>query len=124
MPNQALPAAGTHSISLEQAVAMTTRYRTWKETILMPEYRNTNLLCSAETIALADVQQLLSEAGAVAMRIYYGMDATKAVHAILVGVDQEGRDILPSGQTTEEGTILEEGQRCPPLCGEPSPLNP
>jgi hypothetical protein len=61
------------------------------------------------------------------VRIYYGMDETLSVHAILVGVDQNGNDILPIAATgdEEEGIIVEEGRICPPHCAtDPSPLHP
>jgi hypothetical protein len=80
----------------------------------------------------------------VGVRIYYGMDDTLGLHAIIVGVDAQNRDILPAattsttlssstlstatttedGVTTDEtGIILDEGIRCPPTCPPPSDMN-
>ena len=64
------------------------------------------------------------------------MDGEPGVHAIIVGVDAKDQDILPavaarstsepSGEegNEEETGIVETGQRCPPDCPPPSPLNP
>lgn len=132
MSSYTLPAPGTHFITLAAAVAMTTLYRNEREQILLPEYRGKNLLCTSETFALSDLNALLQEPGCAGFRIYYGMKEDKTVHAILVGTDSAGNDLLPTVKTTGEITaknddddslILQEGQRCPPLCPDPSPLN-
>lgn len=123
-----LPNSGSHAISLQEAIDMTTLYRQEKEGILMPAYRGQNVLCNSETFAAADVQALLNQAGCKGLRIYYGMKSGLDVHAILVGVNELGQDILPAARTIgaeEEGVLLEEGKRCPPLCpDDPGPLNP
>jgi len=46
-----------------------------------------------------------------------------------VGVDAEGKDMLPAIESTGEAgdddpVIVEDGIRCPPICPPPSPLNP
>jgi hypothetical protein len=61
------------------------------------------------------------------------MDAELKVHAIIVGVDEKNQDItggifaknaVTSNTTTDFGSILENGQRCPEECPPYSPLNP
>jgi hypothetical protein len=62
------------------------------------------------------------------MRIYSGMNEQLQVKAVIVGVDDKDKDMLPSltesGITDEEYFIGEEGQSCPPICPPPSHLNP
>jgi hypothetical protein len=54
------------------------------------------------------------------------MDTSLKLHAVLVAVNEDNEDILPSQQinpSVEEDIILEEGQRCPIICPPESPLN-
>jgi hypothetical protein len=50
------------------------------------------------------------------------------VHAVVVGVNSNNEDILPSVASLltneDEPVILEEATRCPDDCPPPSPLNP
>lgn len=129
--NYILPKPGSHAISLDQAVAMTTLYRQNRENILQPQYQFQNILAICETFNKSDIQKLLNENGCEGFRIYYGMSADLQVHAILVGVDSTGADILlPSANDQGngvkdggDGDILEDGQRCPTYCPPDSPLN-
>jgi hypothetical protein len=120
-----LPPNGSHFISLQQAVNMTTLYRTNRESILATGYQNQNILPFSETFNKADIETLLGKTGCAGIRCYYGMDESLKVHIIFVAINSEGEDILPSGQTTlsSSGDIVEEGQRCPDICPPASPLN-
>lgn len=115
----------SNSIPLSQAVAMTTLYRTSKNNIIATGY-DTNILPLAETFEAPSVSNLLSTAGCVSLRVYYGMSEDLYLHAILVAVDENGADILPVGNTggSNDADVLEEAKRCPPYCGPTSPLNP
>ncbi len=117
--------SNSHSIPLATAVEMTSLYRAQKENILDAEYRNENVLAICETFNRQAFDDLLAEPDCNALRVYYGMDEDLKVHAIIVGVDETGNDILPSQltETSEEDKIVEEGQRCPDFCPPPSPLN-
>lgn len=116
-----------HSIPLTQAVGMTATFRANRNTILDSEYRNEDVLPLCETFTKSSIEGLLAQQGCEGFRIYYGMDENLKIHAILVGVNGNNADILPlQNSLTEEdpeGTILEDGQRCPPYCPAASPLN-
>jgi hypothetical protein len=113
-----------HAISLTLAAEMIRRYKINNENILCDEFKKRSILPYNETFDRNDVVNLLSR-GAQKLRIYYGMDNDMKVHAILVGVDADGHDILPTSNleaTTD--LILEQSSRCPDMCPDPSPINP
>lgn len=115
-----------HAITLQQAIELTTRYRKEKTSILKPEY-NPDILARAETFSRAAFDELLSQEGCVSIRAYYGMDEKKNIKLLFVGVNADDEDMLPSDQSTKDGggaSIQDVGQRCPPICGKQSPLNP
>lgn len=107
---------------------MTTLFRANKETILATGYKNMKILPKAESFPASVVNQVLAQTGCQGLRIYYGMDPTLKVHAILVGYDATDKDILPPTVTLTEadpsGLIVERGVRCPDTCPPPSVLNP
>ena len=106
-------------ISLTEAIKMTAAYRQNRNDILKSEYQERNILCISETIERSQIEELMNQAGCVKLRIYYGMDDDLLVHAVLVGVDDDDKDILPIG----EEMILEKNVRCPDDCPPDSPLN-
>lgn len=114
-------------ISLQQAIDMTTLYRKEKENILSPEYKNKNILCRSETFNRDVFDSVLAQEGCRGLRIYYGMDESLQVHAIVVGVNEKNEDMLPAAALATEDDnpgIIENGARCPEECPEESPLNP
>jgi hypothetical protein len=121
-----------NDISLDQAIDMTTRYRQNKTTILNQGV-DTNVLPISETFDQSALAALLAVPGCSFIRVYYGMSENMYIHTILVAADANGADILPAGNTAVHGKealesgepgIKEDGQRCPPDCPPPSPLNP
>lgn len=116
-------------IPLQQAIEMTMLYRQQKENILDPAFQNKNILVNSETFERAEFDTVLGDPNCVKLRIYYGMDDSLQVHAIIVGVDAKDQDILPddtagtTSVTDPGGRIIEEGMRCPPNCPPPSSLN-
>ena len=113
-------------ISKAEAVAMTSRYRLHRESILETLYRGQDILPLSETFSNPDVAKLLTISGCTKLRVYYGMDEDYKVHAILVGVNADGEDILPADTLTtaeEEDLILERATRCPDICPPESDLN-
>ncbi len=115
-----------HAISLHEAVAMTTRYRQHRDSILAAQHQGQNILPLSETFDRAALDALLAKPECTAIRIYYGMDEALKVHAILVANDADNADILPAAlkNKEEEGDdIVDRGIRCPTLCPKASPLN-
>lgn len=106
-------------ITLSEAIDLTTRFRATRPSDFF--------IC--ETFEGDAVRQLLDEPGCAFLRIYLGRKSDGSVVAVLVEADNEERDILPSGNGNaesagpNEGTMLEDGFRCPQFCPPPSPLN-
>lgn len=98
-----------HQISLQETIEMTARYQADIPTGMV----------NSEMFSKESVLALISQPGCASLRIYYGKQKNGTIHAILVGVDENGADMV---QTSD--LILEEGYRCPPFCPTPpSPLN-
>jgi hypothetical protein len=116
-----------HFISLATAADMTRRFRGNREAILEPSYQGLNLLSICETFDRYAFDQLLLQDGCTGIRIYYGMDENLEVHAVIVGVDAAGEDMVSSSTgaslVAEGDVILENGGRCPDICPGGSPLN-
>jgi hypothetical protein len=117
-----------HFISLVKAKEMTALFRAQKENILDPAYRGQDILSICETFNRDIFDAILAETGCVAMRIYFGMDPDLKVKVIIVGVNDQNQDILPSktnpalkdgGDDGDDGNIGEQGQPCPLFCPVP-----
>jgi len=117
-----------HFISLDAAITMTTLYRREMDNILAESFKGQNILTVSETFDRGAFDTLLSEAGCTALRIYYGMSPDLKMHAIVVAVNSNNEDILPSTAITatagDEPVIVEESQRDPMIDTPSSPLNP
>jgi len=116
-----------HFIALDEAKQMTKKFRDQKDLIVRDEHKGKHLIPHCESFDRAAFDDLLRREDCVGVRIYYGMkpDDLK-VHAIIVGFDAEGRDILPvEGAVTDGigGGIIENGLGCPTDCPPPSDLN-
>lgn len=115
-----------HFISLAEAVQMTALYRSNREAILQPAHQNQNLLPLSETFDRQAFDSVLAKSGCTALRLYYGMSEDLKIHAIVVGVDAAGNDMLPAsgGSLLDTGEdIIENSLRCPDICPNASPLN-
>lgn len=115
-----------HSISLSDAITLTTNYRNGKRDILKPSV-DENILPICETFDRAEIDSLLAQTGCEKLRLYFGLNEDENVCAILVGVNENDEDMIPSTDSEDQlGTrrmILERGHRCPPLCPPKSALN-
>lgn len=115
-----------HFISLQEAINMTSLYRTMYEQILNPAYQNQGILALSEAFDRNAFDVLLAKPGCSGLRIYYGMSTDLKVHAVIVPYDADGKDILPattSALLTTEEDIVERGNRCPDICPDESVLN-
>jgi hypothetical protein len=111
-------------ITLAKAIELTTQYRTNKDTILDPKYRDSEIMPVCETFNRSAIEDLLSQ-GCVQIRVYFGMSLDLKIRLIIVGVNAQGEDMLPPGGTSLDTDyyIVEDGIRCPVTCPPPSPLN-
>ncbi|NCI46322.1 hypothetical protein [Sediminibacterium soli] len=103
----------SHRILVDEAVVMTTAYRT-----VRPENYP---VC--ETFGRHAFDALLNQPDCVAIRIYYGLKEDKTVHAILVGVNSKDEDIVTGGVGGDGDLVFEDATRCPDTCPPASPLN-
>lgn len=114
-------------ISITTAAAMTKRYRENRPLMLKPAYP-LDVLTLSETFGRLGFDKLLSNTECVGIRIYYGMDESLNMHAIVVGVNKDGEDILNftyQNNTLQGGDedVLDDAVRCPTICPPSSPLN-
>jgi hypothetical protein len=116
-----------HSISLDQAKKMTKKFRDDKDKIIKPEHHGKHLLPDCESFDRTAFDDLLRREDCKGVRIYYGMkEGELQLHAIIVGFDADGKDILPEEAKVMDSTtavIVEQGSVCPPDCPPASPLN-
>jgi hypothetical protein len=89
-----------HSIGLDKAKAMTQRYKENRNSIVKPEHQGKDLLLTSETFDREPFDQLLKQQGCSKIRIYFGMSEDLKVRAIIVGVDANGKDMLPASGTS------------------------
>lgn len=104
---------------------MTTRYRQNRNEVTNPKYAGQDILPLSDRFDVRVLTTLASKAGCAYIRLYYGMDENLQVRPIVVAVDENDNDILPTNANLEdEGEdIGDDTLRCPPLCPPPSPLN-
>jgi len=115
-----------HSISLEEAKKMTRKFREEKDKIVKDEYKGKHFpVC--ESFDRSAFDALLQREDCKGVRIYYGMNEdSHRIHAIIVAIDADGKDILPIKGVATDGTgpvILDRGLPCPDYCPDSSELN-
>ncbi|HEU0064351.1 MAG TPA: hypothetical protein VFQ58_04940 [Flavisolibacter sp.] len=126
-----------HFITVETAKKMIATHKNQKDQIVKDDFKGKNLLPVSETFDRVAIDRLLSSPQCAGLRIYYGMDDNNRQHAILVAVNTNDEDILPSSQQmnviatssatdtiSSDPVIVENGKLCPPVCSSPSPINP
>lgn len=130
-----------HFIPLAKGKKLKKFFKEKKGQLTNPGISKKDILPDSETFDRAAIDRLLALPGCVGIRIYLGLDEEFKVRLILVGVDEQGHDlIIPStssasfstatsatfstttSPTEEEGEVVEEGLRCPPICPPPGGL--
>lgn len=94
-PRRAWP-EGDHKIAIGEAREMVDRYRRAVQR-------------SGGAFKKSALERLLNQTDCVGMRIYYGMHPDGQPALILVGVDENGEELL-------DGELLEQNFPCPPFC--------
>lgn len=115
-----------HSISLDEAKKMTKKFRAEKDLIVRDEHKGKHLIPHCESFDRIAFDQLLQREDCKGVRIYYGMkEKDQKVHAVIVGFDAEGKDILPAGliMDSTDPVIFDKSLPCPDYCPPPSELN-
>lgn len=128
-----LPPDRDHRTPVATAAAMTRRYR---ESVPAGTFRAGYFHAGAYT-------SLLNQRGCRGIRIYLGRHEDGQLNLILVGVDRDGRDMLPGRRDTasqlpkgmasatletasdegDGGEAMQDSFPCPPLCDDGSALN-
>lgn len=135
-----------HIIPIDSASFYTKNFRDGVAE-LKKELRDTSFL--AESFSLPDaelfnrdaISSLLNATGAEGIRIYLGRDSMGLIRLVLVPADGNGNDIITQLMPSPRllmvpginaayaepphtfGQAIENGQRCPTICGKNSPLN-
>jgi len=122
-----------HFISVEKAKKLKKLFKEKKAQLINPEIQATDVIPDSETFDRAAIDRLLALPGCVGIRIYSGLDEEDKLHSILVGVDENGNDLIIPDTTTstltattlteEGGLVVEDAVRCPPNCPPSSDLN-
>ncbi len=97
--------ANAHEISLAAASKLTSNYR-------RQSGANPRLGGCYPTDVFTD---LLNQSGCTGIRYYYGLDAEGKQQLVLVGIDENGNDML--------NLIMDLSSPCPENCGNANTLN-
>lgn len=123
-----------HFITRQRAKEMIDLYRDQMNSVLDPAHQGKDVLVFSETFDRQAFDTLLVKPETQKLRIYYGMSDDLKIHAIIVGVDTAGRDVIMENMVVngtnelistdgegddDKNDIIEQGTRCPPLCPDP-----
>lgn len=125
MTNQFL--GSNHAIGLDEARKMTKKFKEEKDRIMREEFKGKHIIPNCESFDRELFDILLRREDCKGLRIYYGMKGdSNRIHAIIVGFDADGKDILPLKDVAMDGIeppIIENSLPCPDHCPPPSDLN-
>jgi hypothetical protein len=113
----------SHFITLLEAKTLTADHRANREKVLDAQYQGIDMLPLCETFNRADIDLILGQSGCESLRIYYGMDTNMKIHAVIVGVNGQNEDMIPTNENTANEQIAEKSIRCPTSCPPASALN-
>lgn len=92
-------------ITLETGAKLTSNYRNAFST-------DVRAVCFDKSL----INDILIQDGCTGMRIYFGLDESNQHTAVIVGIDNNGDDMLDC--------IIDNGASCPINCSTPNDLNP
>jgi hypothetical protein len=99
----------THSISLNDAAALTANYRNF--------HNNDPATIRGGAFSKDIIQDILNQTGCEGIRYYYGMDTNNVPQLVLVGYDASDNDLF-------NGVRAEKARLCPPSWPDSNQLNP
>jgi hypothetical protein len=94
-----------HSITLQDAAAMTKKYRDTVGTTFLAGY-----------FGKTAISNIINQAACVGIRIYNARKTTGEFNFVLVGVKSDGEELY-------DDQLAEQTWACPPYCPNASPLN-
>jgi hypothetical protein len=103
---QQLTGQENHAITIDQAAKYVQNFKNFPKTpAIKGGFFGRNIF-----------EKILSQAGCIGIRYYYGQDDNGASNIVLVGVDMVGNDMTA-------GVLGEINIPCPPVCPAPNQLN-
>ena len=84
--------------------------------------------CKAFNIPKIDLQEVLAEKGVASIRAYLGVDDNNVEKLMIVGVDENGKDMISTTKDSSLKSVQDDGgiydfvKPCPVICDESSPL--
>ena len=111
-----------NTISLDTAKKWTKKWRQKESTY------NKYHECKAFNIPKIDLQEVLAVKGVASIRAYLGVDENNVEKLMIVGVDEKGKDMIPTSDDIalkgdqDDGGIWDFTEPCPISCDESSPL--
>lgn len=118
-----------HKVSVDDAKRFVSGYKKEKAEFMRMEMKDHKEAKKGGFFGKEALLDLLNQPGCIGMRYYYGRSDDGQKNLVLVGVNEEGNDILPKPSvekmavTTEstktqdnEVVILERSLPCPPFC--------
>jgi hypothetical protein len=109
------------SITLEEAITMTTNFRANITSVLAEDVQSVDIVANCETFDKTSFEDFINNPDCTSIRIYYGMDTSSKIHAIIVGVNTSDEDMIPT--MTQNYPIKRADARCPTNCPPSSVLN-
>lgn len=99
-----------HKISLEDARRFTSGYKAEKAEFMTMERREHKEARKGGFFGKDAIMELLNQPGCIGMRYYYGRSDDGMKNLILVGVNEDGNDILPKPKRHEPSAERDERQ--------------
>lgn len=96
-----MPEAPDQLITLQEATALTTRFRSQRPSPTVLGWG----------FSRPAIDAVLSTAGCAGIRVYRALSEKGEEQVVIVAIDANGKDLV-------SGAIAERGWPCPPICGD------